>query len=148
MGFLEDSALLALDGTGYCSSQALHWASCLHQVHRNGPGTYAQQLLGAASIHPDLRAVIPCMPAPLVQQDGTSKHDCARHAAKRLVAKVRHAHPHLKCIVTADRLRAHAPPIETRPDHHRHALLGVKAGAHALLCQQGQAADQAGRVTH
>jgi hypothetical protein len=55
--------------------------------------------------------------------------------------------PHLRCIVTADSLSAHAPPIETLHDHGRHSLLGGKEGAHTYLFQQVQAAEPAGRVT-
>ncbi len=144
---LDDSSVLALDGTGSCSSKAMHYASCLHQIHRNGTITYAHQMVGAASIHPDVRAVMPLRPAPIVTQDGTSKNDGARHAAKQLVATLRQDHPHLTCIVTEDRLSAHAPPIETLHAHHLPSLLGVKAGDHAWLCQQVPAAGQAGRVT-
>src|SRR6266446_3088782 len=62
MAFLDGHYLLALDGTGYFSSKTMHCASCLHKVHRNGSVTYAHQMLGAAIIHPDMRAVIPLMP--------------------------------------------------------------------------------------
>ena len=34
--FLDGYYLLALDGTGYVSSQTIHCASCLHKVQRNG----------------------------------------------------------------------------------------------------------------
>jgi hypothetical protein len=94
MRFVDDSSLLALDGTGYFSSKAIHCASCLQQEHRNGTITYAHQMLGAAIIHPDVQAVIPLMPEPIVQQDGTRKNDCERNATKRLVAKLRQAYPH------------------------------------------------------
>ena len=80
-----DSLLLALDGTEYFSSQTIHCASCLHKVHRNGSITYFHQMLGAAIIHPDQRAVIPLMPEPIVNRDGTDKNDCERNAAKRLL---------------------------------------------------------------
>jgi hypothetical protein len=36
MRFVDDSYLLALDGTGYFSSKAIHCASCLPQMHRDG----------------------------------------------------------------------------------------------------------------
>src|SRR5499433_4308784 len=36
MVFLDGHYLLALDGTGYFSSQTIHCASCLQKVHRNG----------------------------------------------------------------------------------------------------------------
>jgi hypothetical protein len=104
--------------------------------------------LGAAIIHPDLREVIPLMPEAIVQQDGTSKNDCERHAAKRFVAKLRRDHPHLTFIVTEDSLSSNAPHIESLQEHHLHSILGVKEGDHAFLFQQVQAAEHAGRVSH
>jgi hypothetical protein len=148
MAFLDDSYLLALDGTGYFTSKTIHCASCLHQVHRNGTITYAHQMLGAAIIHPDVRAVIPLMPEPIVKQDGTSKNDCERNAAKRFVAKLRQDYPHLKFIVTEDSLSSNAPHIETLQAHNLHYILGVKEGDHAYLFKQVQAAAHAGRVTY
>jgi hypothetical protein len=148
MALLEGHYLLALDGTGYFSSTQIHCASCLHKVHRNGSITYSHQMLGAAIIHPDVREVIPLMPEPIVQQDGTDKNDCERNAAKRFVAKLRQDHPHLKFIVTEDGLSSNAPHIETLHDHDLHYILGVKEGDHAFLFTQVQAAEHAGRVTH
>ena len=145
--FLDGHYLLALDGTEYFSSKTIHCASCLHRVHRNGSITYAHQLLGAAIIHPDQRAVIPLMPEPIMNRDGTDKNDCERNAAKRFVAKLRQDHPHLKFIVTEDSLSSNAPHIETLQDHDLHYILGVKEGDHAYLFQQVQAAEHAGRVT-
>ncbi len=145
--FFDDCYLLALDGTGYFSSKTIHCASCLHKVHRNGTMTYYHQMLGAAIIHPDVREVIPLMPEPIVKQDGESKNDCERNAAKRLVAKLRQDHPHLKFIVTEDSLSSNAPHIETLQAHGLHYILGVKEGDHAFLFRQVQAAEQAGRVT-
>ena len=146
MEFLDGHYLLALDGTGYFSSQTIHCASCLHKVHRNGAITYFHQMLGAAIIHPDLRAVIPLMPEPIVNQDGTAKNDCERNAAKRFIAKLRKDHPHLRFIVTEDSLSSNAPHIETLHAHGLRYILGVKDGDHAFLFEQVQAADQAGRV--
>src|SRR5207253_9627102 len=148
MAFLDDSYLLALDGTGYFASKTIHCASCPHQVHRNGTITYAHQMLGAAIIHPDQRAVIPLMPEPIVNCDGTDKNDCERNAAKRFVAKLRQDHPHLKFIVTEDSLSSNAPHIETLHNYGCHYLLGVKEGDHTYLFQQVEAAEHAGRVTY
>jgi Transposase DDE domain len=119
----------------------------LHKVHRHGAITYFHQLLGAAIIHPDRREVIPLMPEPIVKHDGADKNDCERTAAKRFVAKLRQDHPHLKFIVTEDSLSSNAPHIETLHAHGLHYILGVKAGDHAYLFQQVQAAEHAGRVT-
>jgi hypothetical protein len=148
MVFFDDCYLLALDGTGYFASKTIHCASCLRKVHRNGSMTYYHQMLGAAIIHPDVRAVMPLMPEPIVQQDGADKNDCERNAAKRFVAKLRQDHPHLKFIVTEDSLSSNAPHIETLHAHDLHYILGVKEGDHAALFTQVQAAERAGHVTY
>src|SRR3989475_6150472 len=148
MVFLDGHYLLALDGTGYFSSPTIHCASCLHMVHRNGSVTYAHQMLGAAIIHPDVRAVIPLMPEPIGQHDGTDKNDCERNAAKRFVVKLRTDHPHLRCIVTEDSLSSNAPHIETLHAHGLRSILGVKDGDHAFLFEQVQAVEHAGHVTY
>jgi hypothetical protein len=148
MAFVEGHYLLALDGTGYFSSQQIHCASCLERHHRNGTITYAHQMLGAALIHPDRRAVIPLMPEPIVKQDGTEKNDCERNAAKRFITKLRQDHPHLKLIVTEDSLSSNAPHIQVLQDHNVHYILGVKEGDHVSLFEHVTAAEQAGRVTY
>jgi hypothetical protein len=145
--FLDGQDLLALDGTEYFSSTTIHWASCVRRGHRNGSIPYAHQMLGAAIIHPDQRAVIPLMPEPMANGDGTDKHACERNAAKRFVAKLRQDHPHLKFIVTAASLSSHAPHIEPLHTYGLHYLLGAKAGDHAYLFQQVQAAEHPGRVS-
>ena len=147
MVFLDGHYLLALEGTGYFSSRTIHCASCLHKVHRNGAVTSSHQLLGAAIIHPDMRAVIPLMPEPIGKDDGTDKNDCERNAAKRFISKLRQDHPHLKFIVTEDSLSSNAPHIETLQNHALHYILGVKEGDHGFLFQQVQEAEHAGRVT-
>src|SRR5467141_3499822 len=148
MVFLDGHYLLALDGTGYFSSPTIHCESCLQKVHRNGSVTYSHQMLGAAIIHPDMRAVIPLMPEPIGRHDGTDKNDCERNAAKRFIIKLRQDHPHLKFIVTEDSLSSNAPHIETLHHHALHYILGVKEGDHAFLFQRVQEAEHAGRVTY
>jgi hypothetical protein len=147
LAVLDEYYLLARDGTEYFSSKTMHGASCLHKVHRNGSVTYVHQMLGAAIMHPDRREVMPVMPEPIVQHDGTDKNDCARNAAKRFVAQLRQDHPHRKLSVTEDSLSANAPHIEPLHDDGCHYILGANAGDHASLFQQVDAAEHTGRVT-
>jgi len=56
-------------------------------------------------------------------------------------------HPHLKFMITEDSLSSNAPHIGTLHAHGLHYILGVKAGDHAYLFQQVQAAEHSGRVT-
>jgi DDE family transposase len=147
MEFVQGHYLLALDGTGYFSSNQIHCASCLETHHRNGTLTYAHHMRGAALIHPDKREVIPLMPEPIVKPDGATKNDCERNAAKRFLTKFRQDYPALKVIVTEDSLSSNAPHIEMLQDHGVHYLLGVKEGDHTFLFQQVAQAEPAGRVT-
>ena len=148
MVFVDGHYLLALDGTGYFSSNQIHCDSCLETHHRNGTVTYRHQMLGAALIHPDKRAVIPLMPEPIIKQDGTEKNACERNAAKRFITTLRQDHPHLKVIVTEDSLSSNAPHIQWLHDHDLHYMLGVKEGDHAALFEHVAAAEHAGRVTY
>jgi hypothetical protein len=145
---LDGHYVVALDGPEYFSSNTIHCASCLHKEHRHGSITYLHQMLGAAIIPPDFREVIPRMPEPIVNQDGTQKNDGARNAAKRFISKLRQAHPHLPFMITEDARSSHAPHIETLPDYGGHYILGVKEGDHTYLFTQVQAAEEAGRVTY
>jgi hypothetical protein len=147
MVFVQGHSLLALDGTGYFSSKAIHCDSCLEKHHRNGTITYSHQMLGAALIHPDKRELISLMPEPIVKQDGTEKNGCERNAAKRFVTTCRQDHPHLQVIVTEDSLSSNAPHIETLQEPNRRYILGVKEGDHAFLFEQVAQAERAGRVT-
>ena len=83
----------------------------------------------------------------MVQHEGTEKNDGARNAAKRLIVKLRQDRPHLTWMVTADRLRANAPPIQVLHDPNLQYILGVKEGDQACLCAHVAAAERAGRVT-
>ena len=147
MVFVQGHYLLALDGTGYFSSQQIHCESCLETHHRNGTVTYRHQMLAGALVHPDRRAGIPLMPEPIIKQDGAAKNDCERNAAKRFIPKLRQDHPHLKLSVTEDSLSSNAPHIDVLHAHHLHYILGVKEGDHAYLLAQVAAAERAGRVT-
>jgi hypothetical protein len=146
--FFQGGYLLALEGPGYFSSKTIHCQSCLETHHRDGSLTSSHQLLGAALIHPDRRAVIPLMPEAILQQEGSEKNDCERNAAKRFLAKLRRAHPHLRVLVTEDGLSSNAPHLETLQAYGCHYLLGGKEGDPASLFAQVHAAELAGRGHH
>ena len=104
-------------------------------------------MLGAAIVHPDLKEVIPLMPEPIIKQDGQTKNDCERNAAKRFLHKLRQDHPHLGLIVIEDALSSNAPHIRELQDHNLHYILGVKAGDHGFLFEQVGQAEREGRVS-
>lgn len=145
--FHEGCYLLSLDGTGYFSSHKVHCPSCMEKTSKNGAVTYYHQMLGAAIVHPDFKEVIPLMPEPIIKQDGETKNDCERNAAKRFLDKLRRDHPHLKLIVIEDGLSSNAPHIRDLQAHQLHYILGAKKGDHGFLFEQVRHAECAGRVT-
>lgn len=134
--YLGGHYLLSVDGTGHISSETIHCEQCCEKKKRNGQITYYHQLLGAAIVHPDKREVLPLAPEPITRQDGQTKNDCERNAAKRLLADVRREHPHLSLIVVEDALSANTPHIELLKKLGMRFILGVKPGDHQALFQQ------------
>ena len=138
--FFEGHYLLSLDGTGYFSSREIHCASCQVKEHKSGTVTYEHQMLGAVLVHPDLKEVIPLAPEPIQKQDGSTKNDCERNAAHRLLEKIRREHPRLKLIVVEDGLASNGPHVRDLIDNGMRFILGVKPGDHAFLFAQVEAA--------
>lgn len=143
--FYAGAYLLSLDGTGYFSSPTIHCNSCQVKEHKDGSVTYQHQMLGAVIVHPDIKEVIPLAPEPIQKQDGNTKNDCERNAAKRLLPKIRRQHPHLKFIVIEDGLASNGPHVRDLIDNRMHFILGVKPGDHAFLFEQVEAARRQGR---
>ena len=146
--FYEGCYLLVLDGTGYFSSSEIHCDSCLEKINsKTGQVTYSHQMLAAAIVHPKFREVIPLAPEPITKQDGSTKNDCERNAAKRLLKKIRQEHPHLKFLVIEDGLASNAPHIRELENQGMHYLLGVKPGDHEFLFEQLLVLEDADDVT-
>jgi hypothetical protein len=131
--YLDGHYLLSLDGTGYFSSQAIHCEQCCEKHHRNGKVTYYHQMLGAVLVHPDHKEVFPLAPEPILKQDGATKNDCERNAAKRLLGDLRREHPHLKVIVVEDGLVSNGPHIRQLKALDLRFILGVKPDDHKFL---------------
>jgi Transposase DDE domain len=134
--FLDRHHLLLMDGTGYFSSEKIHCSSCLKKEHKDGRITYSHQMLSAAIAHPDHREVIALAPEPIGNHDGSTKNDCERNAAVRLLRHIRSEHPHLDLIVVEDGLASNAPHIREIQALRMHFLLGAKPGDHVFLYER------------
>lgn len=144
--FYAGHYLLSLDGTGYFSSKTIHCECCQQKVSKKtGEVTYQHQMLGAVIVHPEMREVIPLAPEPIQKQDGSTKNDCERNAARRFLGKFRQQHPHLKIIVVEDGLSSNGPHVRDLMDYGMHFILGVKPGDHAYLFERVAEARRKGR---
>ena len=146
--YLGQHYLVSVDGTGYFSSSKVHCSSCLEKKNsQTGQITYTHQFLGAAIVHPQMEVVIPLAPEPIIKQDGETKNDCERNAAKRFLAQLRADYPHLSIIIVGDGLTSNGPYILNLKQYNLHYILGVKEGDHAFLFDYVNKAEAEGRVT-
>lgn len=125
--------LIALDGTQYFSSQKINCPSCLTYKGTRKATRYSHQILQAVMLNPHMRQVLPLAPEPVANSDGHTKQDCEINAGKRIVGKIRRAHPKLKMAITADGLYSKQPFIDALKAFRFSFILVAKPTDHKLL---------------
>lgn len=131
--FLNGHYLVALDGSQYFCSETIHCPSCLTYKGSKSPLRYCHQILQAVILNPHLRQVLPLAPEPIANTDGKKKQDCELSAAKRILAKIRSAHPKLPIIITADGLYSDQPFVEALKKARMAFILVAKPADHKIL---------------
>ena len=131
--YLNGHYIFSIDGTGQFSSEKVHCQNCCEKHHRSGKVDYYHHMLGAVLVHPDKREVIPLAPEPIVKGDGTTKNDCERNAAKRLLLDLRREHPHLKILIVEDGLASNFPHLSLLDSLKMQYIIGIKSGDHKYL---------------
>ena len=106
---LGGALLLALDGTEYFSSQAIHCEGCSTRRHANGKVTHCHTALTPVLVKPGCDKVIPLFPEFVCPQDGAAKQDCELNAAKRWLAAHGAELARLKTVGLGDDLYCHEP---------------------------------------
>lgn len=148
MQYFDGHYLLSLDGTGFFSSKKLFSDLCMTKTNKkSGEVTYYLQMLGAAIVHPNRKEVIPLAPEFIRKQDGETKNDCERNAAKRFFQKFRKEHPHLPVIIIEDALSSNAPHILEAKKHNLRYILGVKEKGNSFLFKQVEKPENENRTT-
>ena len=145
MVYHEGYYIISGDGTGYFSSKTIHCENCLEKNSSNGI-TYYHQMYCMAIVKPGEKAVIPLMPEPIIKQDGNTKNDCERNAAKRALERLRLEHPHLKILFTEDGLSSNAPHIKDLIRLKIEYLLIAKESDHQFLFNYVEEKRQVGEV--
>jgi hypothetical protein len=84
---LSDQLLVALDGTQYHSSQAIHCHNCLRRQLANGHTLYYHSAITPVIVCPGRSEVIALPPEFIMPQDGHDKQDCEQVAGKRWIDK-------------------------------------------------------------
>ena len=127
--FYNQSYLISIDGSEYFSSEKVNCPHCLRKTSSETKKTrYSHHILQAVMIHPDRKQIIPFAPEQISNEDGTEKQDCEMNAGKRMIEKIRKAHPKMKIILTADGLYPKTPFLEVLEENKMSYIIRAKEG--------------------
>ena len=127
--------IISMDGSGYFSSEKISCPGCLKKKSKRDKLRYEHQIVQPALMHPGKRQVIPLAPEEVKNTDGSKKQDCEINAGKRLLKKIRNAHPKLPIIIVADSLHSKQPFIEDVKTKGMRYVLVAKEADHQILMQ-------------
>jgi DDE family transposase len=131
--------LLALDGTGYFSSDTIHCKNCLTKIDtKTGKVTYYHSALTPVLVKPEENHVISLPPAFITPQDGDTKQDCENKAAKRWLWEQSEYGRRLlatgsEVTILGDDLYSRQPVMKTILAQKYHYLLVCKRESHPWL---------------
>jgi hypothetical protein len=130
-----DTYLVALDGTYYFSSQAIHCENCT--VHAHGDQRrYYHAAVTPVLVAPGQKHVYPLDPEFITPQDGAEKQDCERNAAKRWVERNGRRFGPWQATVLADDLHCHQPFCALLAEHQLNYILVCKPDSHPTLYEE------------
>jgi hypothetical protein len=130
---LQDSLLIALDGTWYHSSQKIHCPNCSRLEHPNGEKTYYHSAVTPVLVAPGHPQAIALRPEFITPQDGHTKQDCEIAAAKRWLESNSAQYASLKATLLGDDLYCHQPFCRRTLLHGFDFLLVCKPESHPTL---------------
>jgi hypothetical protein len=131
---LGDHVLIALDGTEYHCSNAIHCQHCSTRLRGKGEKKeYFHAMLGATLVAPGHDKVVPLEPEFIVPQDGAEKQDCENAAAKRWLAAHGAHYARLDPIYLGDDLFSRQPICEAVLEVHAHFIFVCKPSSHPLI---------------
>jgi hypothetical protein len=130
---LQDTLLIALDGTWYYSSQKIHCPNCSCLEHKSGDKTYYHSAVTPVIVAPGHQQAIPLHPQFITPQDGHTKQDCEIAAAKRWLQDNAAQYALLKATLLGDDLYAHQPFCRRTLLHGFHFIFVCKPDSHPTL---------------
>ena len=132
---LDQQYLIALDGTQYFSSQALHCDACTHTTSASGITTYSHTVLLPMLVAPQQPHAIALAPEFITPQDGHDKQDCEHAAAKRWLTQYGPTFAPKTVTLLGDDLYSHQPFCELALAQHFNFILVCKPDSHDTLYQ-------------
>lgn len=133
----NNNLLVALDGTGYFSSQAIDCDNCSQTNHKNKDGSktiiYSHSVVTPVIMKPGSHKVISLIPEYITPQDGHDKQDCENTAAKRWLGANGPKLKQLGATITGDDLYCKQPLCELMLHEGLDFILTCKKESHQTL---------------
>ncbi len=143
---VNQTLLLAFDGTAYFSSSTIHCPNCSIRHHANGAVTYGHTALIPVLVKPGLDKVIPLVPEFVHPQDGGDKQDCELNAAKRWLAGCGGDYSPLGVTLLGDDLYCHEPFCREALKRDFDFILVCKPASHPIVSEWLDFLDQGGAI--
>ncbi len=149
MRSVNNTRLIALDGTWYFSSQSknIHCPNCSCIRHSEGQVTHYHSAITPVIVSPGHSQVVPLRPEFIKPQDGQEKQDCEINASKRWLAAHAERYSTGNDTLLGDDLYAHQPFCRQVLLHNFHFLFTCKPTSHTHLYGWVEAL-QPGRALH
>jgi len=130
---LNDTFLIALDGTDFFSSQTISCPCCSQSMLANGKTLYRHIAVTPVLVAPGQNSVIALAPQFVQPQDGHAKQDCELAASQRWLL---HWGPHYAAwgiTFLGDDLYCHQPFCQQVLQHHADFIFTCKPDSHPAL---------------
>lgn len=132
--------IVSNDGVQHFSSKSCSCDKCLKKHHSNGSITYHHNMLCGALVHPDKREVFILDNEPIINEDGETKNDCERNAAKRLLEHFQKSYSKplekYNFLMVEDALYANEPHIKDLQNKGFDYIINVKPTSQKTLFKQ------------
>jgi hypothetical protein len=143
---LGGTLLVAIDGTGYFSSEAIHCPQCTVTHRHDGHTLYTHSALMGAIVCPGVSQVLPLEPEFIRPQDGVEKQDCEQQAARRWLAKVAPQYRELDLTLVGDDLFATQTIIGEVLQGEMDYIFTAKQESHRYLYEELALLEKLGEV--
>ena len=146
--YWNDHYVVSVDGVQHQCSNKVKCAYCLRRQHKNGTLSYSHAMLSGALVCPKRRQVFVVDNEPILKQDGETKNDCERGAAKRFFERQAKVNGHRSMVYVLDALYACAPIVNliTASSPTWKYLINAKESGSKYLFEQFDELNARGKV--
>ena len=144
---INNTLLIAMDGTDFFSSEKISCPSCSQSKQKNGKTLSRHIAVTPVLVAPGQKNVIPLAPAFVQPQDGHDKQDCELAASGRWLDQWGAYYAPLGITYLGDDLYSHQPHCVRVLEHHSNFLFTCKPASHTHLSGWVEALEP-GRALH